>query len=697
MSEINNTVKFWHKLNNLCGNNYKWILEPKKKDFENISQDFASIFENLSKTKTGKGYGYPDIFLYDKNNQIMIIAEVKEQIINHGDPDLYCEKNKGKTAVDGIKHYLYKILEKDNLKKLKLNIIGLALSGEIDKTSNYKISTFSITDNNCISDNWSSELLAVNEYVNYFSNVNKEDNLIRLKKTAKEVNELMRDIPVSERPIFLAGVIISLYENQNISVFPGDIKKRLKYNPLDLDYGFIKRTLKEDIKSILTKAGISPVEKIDSVNVHIDKILKILKNKCLKISNIIVEIFIKINNIMDILVDHLEFDIMGDFYQEFLRYSSGDGGDLGIILTPMHVTELMVNIVDIFKDGGINENDIVLDPCCGTGTFLTTFMNTQIQKFAKDDQFKKNNIKKNNLIGVELNPTMYVLSIANMLVRGDGKSSIYEDDIFTIKSNYLKNKEGKKPTIGLMNPPYSQSSKKKSGNNKSEMQFIEKLINSIENNGYVAVISSKSTFFKTDKEYAVSKEFIYKNNTLKAVINMPKDLFEPHASTHTSIAIFQVGRPHHKEDYVYFYDINHDGFQVLKNNRIDIYNKWKNIKHNILQDIKNKKIIKGKSVFVKNISYKDEWIPEAWIPTDFSKIIENGDQFFDRTIKEYSLFKYKEKTGILNQELKYKNEKNPSKKEDLKNSLLSELDLFEQIQSTGLNALEIIESSDFDD
>ncbi|WP_342266454.1 hypothetical protein [Spiroplasma endosymbiont of Villa modesta] len=69
----------------------------------------------------------------------MIIGEVKEQIINHGDPELYFEKRKNKTAVDGIKHYLYKIIEKALITlQFKLKELAFKYKNQIIKYQHFQ-------------------------------------------------------------------------------------------------------------------------------------------------------------------------------------------------------------------------------------------------------------------------------------------------------------------------------------------------------------------------------------------------------------------------------------------------------------------------------------------------------------------------------------------------------------------------------
>lgn len=72
---------------------------------------------------------------------------------------------------------------------------------------------------------------------------------------------------------------------------------------------------------------------------------------------------IKLSNKLKKNIKHSDMDILGNFYGEFVKYGGNDGNSLGIVLTPRHITNLMCELIDI------DENDYVLDPCCGSGGF----------------------------------------------------------------------------------------------------------------------------------------------------------------------------------------------------------------------------------------------------------------------------------------------------------------------------------------
>ena len=45
-----------------------------------------------------------------------------------------------------------------------------------------------------------------------------------------------------------------------------------------------------------------------------------------------------------------DFDVVGQFYGEFLKYTGGDKKALGIVLTPRHVTELFALLANVNKN-----------------------------------------------------------------------------------------------------------------------------------------------------------------------------------------------------------------------------------------------------------------------------------------------------------------------------------------------------------
>lgn len=110
------------------------------------------------------------------------------------------------------------------------------------------------------------------------------------------------------------------------------------------------------------------------------------------------------------VVNGTPFDILGSFYSEFVKYGGNDGSDLGIVLTPLNVTSLMADLIEVMP------NDTVLDPATGTGAFLIASMQRMIKIIEEDDRNyrtrkQKNDaiqeIKSDKLYGIELKSKLY--------------------------------------------------------------------------------------------------------------------------------------------------------------------------------------------------------------------------------------------------------------------------------------------------
>lgn len=120
---------------------------------------------------------------------------------------------------------------------------------------------------------------------------------------------------------------------------------------------------------------------------------------------------------------------------------------MGIVLTPRHITELFAELADLNP-----ENSVVLDTCAGTGGFLISSMANMINK-CKEDSALIERIKKEALIGVELDQHMFTLACANMIFRGDGKANMFWDDCLNPReSSTTQRITSLKPTVSMLNP-----------------------------------------------------------------------------------------------------------------------------------------------------------------------------------------------------------------------------------------------------
>lgn len=621
---------------------YRYLLTlDYEKTWDNYTDNdqINFVLSKASKKGTGKG-GFPDAIYANDKNKLLILVEDKPSISQHisnvgkEDPEKY--------AVDGIKHYL-SFFVPDNIKQSKTKeyfshwkIVGLAISGDPTDDYNHRISTFLIINNKLEEQKGVSDILSETDYLNLFDNIDEERIVGEVSASSKKINKWLRSVDSQKRPILLSALMICLFDMKGKH---NDFKEC--YNGWSADT--IVTNIPTTLQKILTSEEI-PADKIELIKAEL---AFLVHDQDLNTSDILKDI---LNELKDFVIPlfkrNSNYDIIGKFYEEFLRYAGVANVKKGIVLTPRHITALFTELIDL------KVNDVFLDPACGTGAFLISAMNKLIDIIQKSEIPNKEEriteIKKYQLIGFEKNATMYSLAISNMLFRGDGKSHISYCDYFSDEADeILKSLQTNKdhpiaPTIGFINPPYGGKDNKDNPT-KKEIQFLTRMLDQVSR--YGIIIAPLSTYFKEESV----RNAILKKHTLKYVINMPKDLFMPNAATNTAIAVFETNKPHGDQEVV-FYDLKDDGFVLSKSKgRTDAYNKWNKIKSDMLNRIFNPDKYADDLTLVKTkISNGDEWLIQAHCKTDYSKMSEAN---FVHAIKDYMIFQAKEQLDLLDKDI----------------------------------------------
>ncbi len=234
----------------------------------------------------------------------------------------------------------------------------------------------------------------------------------------------------------------------------------------------------------------------------------------------------------------------------------------------------------------LNENDIILDTCTGSGGFLMQSMEILL-KLAKGNRRKEKEIKEKQLIGFEVDPVLFALACSNMFLHGDGRTNlIYRSSLLDCSKkedlSIFKYIKRKKITKIIINPPYE---------NQSAIKFTEQAINYLEPNGKLIIIMPTPTL-RVNQEGLT--EQILAQAKLDFVIKMPNNLFsEQKRTVNTSIFGF-TKTPHSVQDDVLFYNLEDDGLiSIQHKGRIDKNNCWENKKKHILDAIFNSKECEG--------------------------------------------------------------------------------------------------------
>lgn len=550
------------------------VREELKKAKVNFGEQHdlpKSIKEALDKaSKSGTGFGKPDFVITFKDYpDTCVVIEDKYglEFLKSETKQGLSESKKSITdfALNGAVHYAKSILDNDEASFAYNSIYAIGIAGEgeeddlsiksecllfrrgvdIVKTVDYK--DFSYFDDKNFKDNKKDDELSEKEKHEIL-----EKSLVSLEKKAKDLNTLMNDnaVTVANRIIYVSGCLLACEDGLQIE----DLKGAVKGTKTDgkLIYGAIENNLTQKpwINGIKRDMMLSQfnILRVDKDN-DIPKKSRSKKSDFKDDVSVNKEIFAYIKkNIFDTISDKSHIDSMGSLYSEFLKYAIGDGKDNGIVLTPPYVTKLMTKLI------GVAYDDKVMDLCLGSAGFLVSAMATMIEdakeKCISHDEYESevSNIKKERLLGTELDLKMWTLACSNMILRRDGSSKIRKGDAFEIS----KTKEFKDygATKVLLNPPFSYT--------ENGMPFALQGLDLMEKGGLLAIIIQDSA--GTGKAINTNKKILEKN-TLLASIKMPGDLFQPSAGVQTSIYIFKAGYPHDVRNKVKFIDFSEDGYK----------------------------------------------------------------------------------------------------------------------------------------
>lgn len=275
----------------------------------------------------------------------------------------------------------------------------------------------------------------------------------------------------------------------------------------------------------------------------------------------------------------------------------------------------------------VKAKDIVFDPCCGTAGFLISAMHWMLGQ--SNDIEQRRRIKKNQLFGIESQSYMFTIATTNMILRGDGKSNLENADF--LKQNPAKIQREWHPTIGMMNPPYSQGSK--TNQDLYEISFTEHLLDSMVEDGRVAVIVPQSTMTGKTKVEKEIKANILKHHTLEGVITLNKNTFYG-VGVNPCIAVFTAGVPHHKDKICKFINFEDDGFEIAKHIGLVETSTAKDKKQHLL-DVWFDRIEADTKFCVKTtIEAQDEWLHSFYYFNDEIP----SDEDFRNTIADYITF-----------------------------------------------------------
>ena len=238
--------------------------------------------------------------------------------------------------------------------------------------------------------------------------------------------------------------------------------------------------------------------------------------------------------------------LFGDIYEQILR-DLQNAGNAGEYYTPRAVTQFAIEMVNP------QLGEIVLDPACGTGGFLTGAFEHMKKQVKKPAELKE---LKNSIRGVEKKPLPHVLCATNMMVHG-----------IEVPSNILNGNTLAKPLrdygkkdqvhVILTNPPFGGVEEDGIESNfpaefrtkETADLFLVLVMELLEDGGRAAIVLPDGTLFGEGVKTKIKKKMLEECN-LHTIVRLPKSVFAPYTTIATNILFLIKGEP--TKDVWYF-------------------------------------------------------------------------------------------------------------------------------------------------
>ena len=471
----------------------------------------------------------------------------------------------------------------------------------------------------------------------------KINDKIKVVDSIKSLNEKLHSDGINEklRSQFVGTCLLALkngliYKGVKETINPQTGKK---LSPEKV----VLKSIKDILEGLLTKSGsLNKASK-----------LAILNNKVLGDQDVESLTYAELKEILEYIDENVVpyindrstagQDLLNLFFTTFNKYVGKS--DKNQAFTPDHICDFMSKAV------GVNKNSRVLDPCCGSGAFLVRAMTDAMDDC--DTEEERDEVKKNQIFGIEYEDGAFGLSSTNMLIHGDGNSNVVQDSMFK-RGKWI---EDNNINIVLMNPPYNATRKccnpdytknwdaKKKEDPSKGLHFVEWVAHHIAPSGKMAVLLPMQAAIGNTGDVKDFKKKMLDNFTLDAVFSLPNEMFYPGASAVACCMIFDLSQKHEKANrntfFGYYKDdkfIKRKGLGRVEKTDSNGNSLWVKTKELWLDLYKNKREVAGLSV-MHRVTWKDEWLAEAYMETDYTTLTQAD---FQQTINDYLAYLVKE-------------------------------------------------------
>ncbi len=238
----------------------------------------------------------------------------------------------------------------------------------------------------------------------------------------------------------------------------------------------------------------------------------------------------------------------GTIYEQILK-DLQSAGNAGEFYTPRAVTTFIVNRV------APQLAELLLDPACGTGGFLTNVIEYKREHFVHTPADEE--LLHSTIHGVEKKTLPHMLCTTNMILHGiDTPTNIRHDNTLSRPLRDYTNKD--RVDVVVTNPPFGGMEEDGIENNfpatfrtrETADLFLTLIIHLLKTNGRAALVLPDGFLFGEGIKTRI-KEKLFEECNLHTIVRLPNGVFNPYTGIKTNLLFFTKGKP---TETVWYYE-----------------------------------------------------------------------------------------------------------------------------------------------
>jgi len=255
------------------------------------------------------------------------------------------------------------------------------------------------------------------------------------------------------------------------------------------------------------------------------------------------ELYTVVGHLQGLSLNKTDLDTKGVAFEQFMEdFFKGKSGQY---FTPREIVDFAIKMMNIKND------DLVLDPACGSGGFLLHALDkvrNEAKEYFKNDPAEQyrywHDFAADNLFGIEINDSIARVAKMNMIIHDDGHTNVIGfDALENIDEMNRKNRGFVKNNFDIIvtNPPFGanvkasehpylekfelgRNGKKNRTNQKTEILFIERCIDFLKyGTGKMAIILPDGILTNSSLQYV--RDFLMEKTQILAVVSLPQFTF----------------------------------------------------------------------------------------------------------------------------------------------------------------------------